>query len=72
VESYTVQFNREGEPELGIIIGRLGDGEKPGARFIANTPPDTDLLWAMTREEFIGASGHVSRDAESERNVFRP
>jgi hypothetical protein len=26
----------------------------------------------MTREEFIGASGHVSRDAESERNVFRP
>ena len=72
VESYTVQFNRDGEPELGIIIGRLGDGEKPGARFIANTPPDTDLLWAMTREEFIGASGQVSREAESERNVFRP
>ena len=72
VESYTVQFNREGEPEQGIIIGRLGDGEKPGARFIANTPPDTDLLWAMTREEFIGASGQVSHEAESERNVFRP
>jgi acetyl-CoA C-acetyltransferase len=72
VESYTVQFNREGEPEQGIVIGRLGDGEKPGARFIANTPPDADLMWAMTREEFIGASGHVSRDAESERNVFRP
>ncbi len=72
VESYTVQFNREGEPEKGIIIGRLGDGEKPGARFIANTPPDADLMWAMTREEFIGASGHVSLDAESDRNVFRP
>jgi hypothetical protein len=72
VESYTVQFNREGEPEQGIIIGRLGYGEKPGARFIANTPPDTDLLWAMTREEFIGASGQVSYEAESERNVFRP
>ncbi|MCH8921086.1 MAG: hypothetical protein IIA23_10360 [Chloroflexi bacterium] len=72
VESYTVQFNREGEPEQGIIIGRLGDGEKPGARFIANTPPDADLMWAMTREEFIGASGHVSRDAETKRNVFRP
>jgi len=72
VESYTVQFNREGEPEQGIIIGRLGDGEQPGARFIANTPPDADLMWAMTREEFIGTSGHVSHEAESERNVFRP
>jgi acetyl-CoA C-acetyltransferase len=72
VESYTVQFGREGEPELGIVIGRLGDGEKPGARFIANTPPDSDLLWAMTRQEFIGTSGRVHHDAESGRNVFQP
>jgi acetyl-CoA C-acetyltransferase len=72
VESYTVQFNREAEPELGIVIGRLGDGEKPGARFIANTPADADLMRAMTREEFVGASGRVSHDAESDRNVFSP
>ncbi len=72
VESYTVQFGREGDPELGIVIGRLGDGEKPGARFIANTPPDSDLLWAMTRQEFIGTSGRVHHDAGSGRNVFQP
>ena len=34
VETYTVVFDREGEPELGIVIGRLADG----TRFIANTP----------------------------------
>lgn len=80
VESYTVVFDREGEPERGIVIGRLGDGEKPGARpdgrpsgrFIANTAPDKDLLWSLTREDFIGASGRVSYDAESGRNLFRP
>jgi len=76
IESYTVQFNREGEPEMGIVIGRLGNGEKPGARpderFIANTPADADLMRAMTREEFVGASGRVSHEAESGRNVFVP
>ena len=49
-----------------------GNGEKPGARFIANTPVDADLMRAMTREEFVGASGRVSHDAESGRNVFAP
>lgn len=72
VESYTVQFNREGEPEMGIVVGRLGDGEKPGGRFFANTPSDAHLLWSMTREEFIGTTGRVSHDAENGRNVFRP
>jgi acetyl-CoA C-acetyltransferase len=71
VESYTVVFDREGEPEQGVIVGRLGDGEKPGARFFANTPPDADLMRAMTREEFIGTSGRVEPDAGSERNIFR-
>jgi acetyl-CoA C-acetyltransferase len=72
VEGYTVQFNREGEPELGIVIGRLGDEENPGARFIANTPPDSDLLRSMTREEFVGAPGRVSHESQSGRNIFRP
>ena len=34
VETYTVCFNRDGEPELGIVVGRLEDG----SRFFANTP----------------------------------
>jgi acetyl-CoA C-acetyltransferase len=68
VETYTVVFGREGEPELGIVIGRLGDG----TRFIANTPPDPGLLWSMTREEFIGRKGRVSHDAATQKNLFEP
>ena len=66
VETYTVIFNREGEPEQGIVIGRLGDAA--GARFFANTPPDRELMLAMTREEFVGARGRVR--VEEGRNLF--
>jgi acetyl-CoA C-acetyltransferase len=69
VETYTVAFDREGEPEQGIVIGRLGaDGD--GARFVANTPPDRDLLWGMTREEFVGRRGRARADGGTGRNVF--
>jgi len=68
VETYTVIFNREGQPEQGIVIGRLDNGT--GARFFANTPPDRDLMLAMTREEFVGRRGKVR--TEDVRNVFEP
>jgi|FLYL01.1.fsa_nt_gi acetyl-CoA C-acetyltransferase len=70
IETYTVCFNREGAPELGIVVGRLGDVEGP--RFIANTPPDAELLLEMTRREFVGERGIVSHDADTGVNVFRP
>jgi acetyl-CoA C-acetyltransferase len=66
VETYTVIFNREGEPEQGIVIGRLNNGAKP--RFFANTPPDRDLMLVMTREEFVGRRGKVR--LEDGRNLF--
>ena len=68
VETYTVIFNREGEPEQGIIIGRLDDRSR--GRFFANTPPDRDLMLAATRYEFVGTRGRVR--TEDARNVFEP
>ena len=68
IETYTVAFNRERAPEQGIIIGRL----ETGARFFANTEADKELLWSMTREEFVGRRGRVSHDPATRRNVFRP
>ena len=41
-----------------------------GARFFANTEPNAELLWAMTREEFIGRRGRVHHDAGTGKNVF--
>ena len=59
------------QPERGIVIGRLGDTDDPHApRFVANTPKDSDVLRAMTSEEFIGHSGCVTNNAEL--NVFSP
>jgi acetyl-CoA C-acetyltransferase len=66
VETYTVIFNRDGEPEQGIVIGRLDNGAS--SRFFANTPPDRELMLAMTRDEFVGRRGRVR--LEDGRNVF--
>jgi acetyl-CoA C-acetyltransferase len=70
VETYTVAFGRDGEPELGIVIGRLADG----SRFFANTPADKELLTAMTTEEFVGRPGRVAAVTADgvTRNVFTP
>ena len=68
IETNTVAFDREGEPEQAVIVGRLKQGEAP--RFFANTVPDRELMCAMTREEFVGRRGRVSHDAEAGRNVF--
>jgi hypothetical protein len=50
------------------VIGRLDNGTR--SRFFANTPPDRDLMLAITREEFIGRRGKVR--TEGGRNVFEP
>ena len=66
IETYTVAFNREGEPEQAIVVGRLGTGE----RFFANTEADPALMWQMTREEFVGRAGVVAFDAATRKNTF--
>ncbi len=65
VETYTVLFDREGEPIQGIVIGRLEEGR----RFIANTGPDAELLRWMTKEEMVGRRAKVRYDAEGELNI---
>jgi len=67
VETYTVVFERDGAPALGIVIGR----DEQGRRFIANTPDDRRLLASMTQREFVGTRGHVSRAGDG-RNIFTP
>jgi acetyl-CoA C-acetyltransferase len=67
VETYTVVYGRDGEPERGIVVGRLEDDR----RFLANTPPgDFALLESMTTREFVGERGTVRHDASTGMNVF--
>ena len=69
VETYTVEFNRDGTPLRGHIVGRLRGN---GHRFIANHG-DAETLkqlssWTM---EPIGRSGWVERESWKGRNLFR-
>jgi len=57
VDGYTVWFERDGQPNLGILCGRTESGD----RAWANTPPDADLLRAMTEEEWVGRAGRITR-----------
>jgi len=65
VETYTVVFDREGEPKFGVVFGRLEDG----SRFIASTEPDRELLRWMTQEEMVGRRLTVRHDGETGRNI---
>ena len=55
IETYTVTYGRDGVPNRGIIIGRMGDINDPSTpRFLANAPADAATLTAMTETDFIG------------------
>jgi acetyl-CoA C-acetyltransferase len=63
IETYTVMFDRDAKPELGIVVGRLEDGR----RFISNVEGDLD---AMTKREMVGVGGRVRHDGASGKNIF--
>jgi acetyl-CoA C-acetyltransferase len=66
IETYTVTFGQDNEPDTGIVIGRTDDGR----RFAAYTPKDMDLLKSMTVEDFFDIKGTVSQ--EGMVNTFKP
>jgi acetyl-CoA C-acetyltransferase len=66
VETYTVLFGRDGNPETGLVIGRLKDG----GRFIAHTESEASVLTAMLDEDPIGKPGIVTPNGNTNRFVF--
>lgn len=69
IETFTVEYDREGHPVKGFVIGRLEDG----SRVLANTREgDAATLAALvdTRVEAVGRAGLVSPH-EDGRNLFR-
>ncbi|KAF7562876.1 hypothetical protein G7046_g1224 [Stylonectria norvegica] len=67
IETYTVEYDRQGRPRLGHIVGRL-DGD--GHRFVSNHGDDSTLEILVKKNlEPIGLSGFVSQ-GEDGRNLF--
>jgi acetyl-CoA C-acetyltransferase len=54
IDSYTVLHDRDGQPERGIVVGRLSEGP----RFVANVS-DGATLDVFVREEMVGRRGAV-------------
>ncbi|KAF2096988.1 acetyl-CoA acetyltransferase [Rhizodiscina lignyota] len=69
IETYTVEFDRDGAPLRGYIIGRL---TKSGHRFLANHGDARTLTELTSRtKEPIGRKGWVKGDPEKKgRNLF--
>ncbi|KAL5113138.1 hypothetical protein ACEQ8H_008997 [Pleosporales sp. CAS-2024a] len=68
VETYTVEFKRDGTPLRGYIVGRVKNGE----RFLANHGDEETLkMMAAGDKEIVGRSGWVWQDEEKKgRGLF--
>jgi len=68
IETYTVEFNRDGSPLRACIVGRL---QSNNHRFIANHGNDLTLKQlSNSKEEQIGQIGYVVR-GENGKNLFK-
>ena len=65
IETYTVMHDRSG-PKMGIVIGRLENGN----RFVAHTPADMATLTDLMERDCMGRKGRVT--AGSPTNTFTP
>ncbi|KHN98357.1 thiolase [Metarhizium album ARSEF 1941] len=67
IETYTVEYNRDGTPGTGLIVGRL---RGTGKRFLANHGDDQTLSQlAGAASEQVGRTGRVTT-GEDGRNLF--
>jgi acetyl-CoA C-acetyltransferase len=65
IETYTVLYDRDNQPQQGVVIGRLGElGDPKAERFVAMVDDDSDVLEGMTQEDMIGSKGFVSHGDE--------
>ncbi len=68
VETYTVLYGRDNQPQQGVVIGRLGElGDPEAERFVALVLGDREVLEEMTRENMIGSKGSASSGGEHNR-----
>ena len=66
VESFIVKYDRDGQPNDAVLMGR----DQAGNRFIANVESGNGSIEQMTKEEPIGKMGDVKHDSSTQLNRF--
>ncbi len=64
IEGYTIIYNREGQPERGIVIGTLENGHRTLA--IIN---GANLLITLETQELVGRTFMIQYDSNVDRNI---
>lgn len=64
IETYTVLYDRDGLPELGVVYGKTGQGY----RFMARMPHDIDLYADLTSRCHVGRKVRLRYLAHENRN----
>ena len=59
IEAYTVMYERDGSPAVGLAICRLDDGRRT-----CGAMRDADIMRAMCAEEFVGRRADATPDGE--------
>ncbi len=65
IETYTVKFSREGQPETAVIYGRTATG----FRFVAQTPAEPDVMNQLILENQVGRSVRLQYDDRRGVNI---
>ena len=68
VESYTVMFDRDNQPERSVLYLRLPDGR----RSVAHGEPSAELYRTLLEVEGVGLRGRVTPGAGEAPNQFAP
>jgi acetyl-CoA C-acetyltransferase len=66
LETFTVVYDHDQQPDYAIIIGRQDDGQ----RFIANTRREPSVFEYLVTHDVVGLKGSVKHLVEQDLNIF--
>ena len=58
IEAYTIIYDRKGQPERGIVMGYIENGQRTLANIIANS----ETLLTLEKQELVGKTYKVEYD----------
>lgn len=67
IEAYTIVYDRDGNPQRGIMVGKLANG----SRTLAMMKGDKEKLAELSNQELVGKTFKVHHDEKSGFNIIK-